>query len=445
MAFKPTDAHMTPSPSLPQPPIPRLSTYSYRYSGSLGAFTNTDFPTFSIRPTADMPLPSVSMPGLEMDSSREETDKAFAAVEAALGIQINDGATPIEPFHLEDLLTRIAAAGVLPQRQNKAEGNGPPRLQPPQSLPLLDIPKIVITDAEEGSTTQQHAQQQIAQNRTRQQAQEAQPVTSTHVYLPCSPFTITMPTFRHGPIRLSRSDIDTFGAKRLGSYEMLDLAVLQRPTLSDGTDGFPSGNVHFTQGSETLDVDELACWLDGFGLGGIGGLLSSDKDERNNNSNTRKAKKKGGNDTRLGGLTGNNRLDRHRDSGGVSDVSKPTDMLESSSSHTDSFGSMKQPEMAQVYNGLLIPSVNEPLPGRWDARLKLEGYDFEHRVFGSQHLGEHKQQFAIGSERGDESLPESPMFELDITGEVVPMGKNLSHDLRDFLQWATENVYTFSF
>ncbi|KAL8329160.1 hypothetical protein RB597_004750 [Gaeumannomyces tritici] len=392
-----------------------------------------------------MPLPSVSTPGLEIDSSREETDKAFAAVEAALGVQINDGATPIEPFHLEDLLTGIAAAGVLPQRQNKAEGNGPPRLQPPQLLPLLDIPKIVITDAEKGSTTQQHAQQQIAQNRTRQQAQEAQPATSTHVYLPCSPFTITMPTFRHGPIRLSRSDIDTFGAKRLGSYKTLDSAALQRPTLSDGTDGFPSSHIHFTQGSETLDVDELACWLDGFGLGGIGGLLSSDKDERNNNRNTGKAKKKGGDDTRPGGLAGNNRLDRNRDSGGVSNVSKPTDMLESSISHTDSFGSMKQPEMAQVYNGLLIPSVNEPLPGRWDARLKLEGYDVEHWVFGSQHLGEHKQQFVLDLERGDESLPESPMFELDITGEVVPMGKNLSHDLRDFLQWATDNVGTFTF
>ncbi|KAL8296221.1 hypothetical protein RB597_010286 [Gaeumannomyces tritici] len=437
---------MTPSPSLPRPPIPRPSTYSYRYSGSLGAFTNRDFPTFSIRPTADMPLPSVSTPGLEMDSSREETDKAFAAVEAALGVQINDGATPIDPFHFEDLLTRIAAAGVLPQRQNKAEGNGPRRLQPPQSLPLLDIPKILITDAEEASTTQQHAQQQIAQNRTRQQAQEVQPARSTHVYLPCSPFTITMPTFRHGPIRLSRSDINTFGVKRLGSYETLDWAALQRPTLSDGPNGFPSGNVHFTQGSETLDVDELACWLDGFGLGGIGGLLSSDEDERNNNSNTGKAKKKGGDDTRLGGLAGDNRLDRNRDSGGVSDVSKPTDMLEYASiSPTDSFGSMKQPEMAQVYNGLLIPSVNEPLPGRWDARLKLEGYDVEHWVFGSQHLGEHKQQFAIGSERGDESLPESPMFELDITGEVVPMGKNLSHDLRDFLRWATDNVCTFAF
>ncbi|EJT69039.1 hypothetical protein GGTG_13436 [Gaeumannomyces tritici R3-111a-1] len=97
--------------------------------------------------------------------------------------------------------------------------------------------------------------------------------------------------------------------------------------------------------------------------------------------------------------------------------------------------------MVQVYNGLLIPSVNEPLPGRWDARLKFEGYDVEHWVFGSQHLGEHKQQFAIGSERGDESLPESPMFELDITGEVVPMGKNLSHDLRDFLHYSFFNFY----
>ncbi|KAL8393425.1 hypothetical protein RB595_003264 [Gaeumannomyces hyphopodioides] len=458
-------------------------------------------------------------------------------------VETDGSETPIEPFHLDDLPSRIGAAGMrmsmipsptvevaiantfdfglnaarkdLPanqqQQQQQQQQQSLPTLQeptkavemlfqdisfptPPQKSalrqqprrqlpPLPTIPEVMVTGPDGTLKRDQQPQQLGTQSQatTVQQMQEMRQakVTDEFVMLNCSPYTMTMPTFRHGPIRFARSELNVLDPRQLAD-ETLDWTAFQMAILGGAGDFF-SDSVDFTRMADADEADEIAGWFENLGVGSVGYLASSEEEEKEYSNDAEikvhhsrhtsmgeqaQAEDEEGEDedededddaTERAGSVGERRsvppaLDTELAS--KCPPSPATTAEYSPISSTGSSSASTQPEMVQIHRGPPpIPLVLERPPGLWNPKFEFAGQGVGRWVLESSQQ-EHEPAEADGllhpgkGRAGSHgSLPQSPMLDLvvgrSVTGEdyIVPMGFNLGHDLGDFLKWESENAY----
>ncbi|KAK2468438.1 hypothetical protein BFJ63_vAg17741 [Fusarium oxysporum f. sp. narcissi] len=217
------------------------------------------------------------------------------------------------------------------------------------------------------------------------------------IYLMSTPYTLTQPSFRHGPIVLSKADVGR-GIESLD--DTLDWEAFQIAIQGGVGDFFQD----ISKEQDEEEVEEIISWFDTFGFETHGVLVTEDVPELE---------------------------------------FEPGPSMRPSSDSTLS----STPSTIDMDNNLPIPVGAEFPSGFWNA---LEpGQAFE-KVEFSKNTGLKRWLCEGGPKRpsfhsSDESLPPSPMMPLMVDDESplsdrVPMGCNLGHDLGDFLKWQEENI-----
>lgn len=402
----------------------------------------------------------------EMRLSRLSQLATRQSTETARTFETDGSETPNEPFHLQDLPSRIGAAGVslsVPSpiqevstpplfdivRQNipletgwdnrvderssvwlqrttpigqqvhtKADKEespipAPPPKNPlrqlvrPQLPPLPAIPEVTVTNPE--NTILTPTSNPLA----------ASTGEEAYVFLPCLPYTYNMPTFRQGPIRLAKAD--AYSSTKLAAAaavdETLDWTAFQMAILGGAGDFFGESTDYGRRSeAEEAEIDDICEWFDSFGFEGHGELI-----------------------------------------------------VKTTSSSKAPSPSLSTPDMsiAGKDNGdcLPIPVEHEHPHGFWnqgkfDATRFYSAQSFGVKRWSVEGHPKRRQggSLSIPSNRREsvDSLPQSPMPDLSGGGrggkgssdepvEVVPMGYNLSHDLGDFLKWETEHACAMGF
>ena len=326
--------------------------------------------------------------------------------------------------------------------------------------------------------------------------------TEDYVFLPSNPFTLTVPTFRHGFIRLAKADLP-IGKLAAAVDDTLDWTAFQMAILGGAGDFF-SEPTDFSRPSDTdLDeLDDLHAWFTSFGYASAGALISAEdaghdaKTARLENRRRRRRRASSGSPSGSGGSSnGSPRTRQGRRSHEARHlaveqgyVGGETPRIHQSSrqqqhgyhhghARSSSTGSAHQ----QSTNILGIVAPRSPYKGngaerqsrRQENKVLLEtpgstgvgifNNNKKNRDSGSSsstqrpHVGLEIDLNATSptgsasqrrpSTESVQSLPQSPMLDLvtshDVEGNeyTVPMGFNLGHDLGDFLRWEAEHVY----
>lgn len=411
---------------------------------------------------ADEMLPLTRLEEIRL--SRSSLLHPKRSTETLRTIETDGSETPIEPFHLQDLPSRIGAAGVSlsvpsPIEEDRtprssgidSEGAGtdcpseardneenkgttssaktemisnkdtiacrdisfpapparnPLRLARGQHPPLPAIPEVMVTSPENPLLSP-----------------SSDPATSKNevfMFLPCNPYTLTVPTFRHGPIRLAKADLAiTYSSSNLAVAaldETLDWTAFQMAILGGAGDFFGEATDYSRRSDGDVDeVDDLCDWFESFGFENHGLLIG----ERVTPSSSPGGAKR-----------------RSRNSRASAASAKRTDAGEGlpipvEHEHPHGFWNQGQFDASRFYNarGFGIRRwAMEGHPKRYEKSLNLD-------AGGGQ-----------GRRASVHSLPQSPMMDLvvnkdsDGKGFIVPMGFNLGHDLGDFLKWEAEHV-----
>ncbi|GJD02816.1 hypothetical protein ColKHC_11641 [Colletotrichum higginsianum] len=352
-------------------------------------------------------------------TERESQPQPRRSSDTLRTISTDGSETPVEPFHLQDLPSRIGAAGVQtaassadkvvppntvdptvrsksffkeksPRRKKpvtkeeyEAEdpsANGevnvppPPAKNParflvrPQAPLLPTIPEVVVTTPEIGGTPTRRSNGTVGRCFT--------PVDDEDfIFFQSTNYTFSQPTFRHGPVRFDKSKI--VKGLKFDPDDTLDWTAFQMAILGGAGDLF-SDTTDFSQLSEAEEIDGLAAWFDGFGFDSHGILATGDK---------------------------------------------PKHLPENYPA------TPPNPPSGRFWNEGTVNASKFLTTGCGIRRWTMEG---------------HPKRY---NRESVESLPPSPMMDLvmmkgsDGKPEVVPMGYNLGHDLGDFLKWEAENVY----
>ncbi|KAK7416329.1 hypothetical protein QQX98_005274 [Neonectria punicea] len=381
---------------------------------------------------------------------KENQSKPRTSSDSAPSLRSENPDTPIEPFHLEDLPARIGAAGVattvtfveatpssiplgqdvdvihqdfsLPnncpsdggdtmapacQNTDKSEIPIPTRMPPP--IPLLppknparfgtppkhrqlpSIPELVVTPPQR--PLPKLPRKQRAKRGPSLKAEERDGL----LYLKSTPFTLTRPLFRHGPITVSKTEVCQ-GVKVMD--DTLDWTAFQMAILCGAGDLFQD----LTMEEDAKQMDDITTWFGSFGFETHGELISEDMPAPS-----------------LRGST-----------------------LSSTPSTVDIDTDLPIPVGSEYPSGFW----NSPSPGPSASKEKFYNNTGLKRWMGE---GRPKRYMSRGSM---DSPPLSPMLPLvvqageldgDDASEPVPMGFNLHHDLGDFLKWEAENVYATGF
>ncbi|KAK2014954.1 hypothetical protein LZ32DRAFT_656923 [Colletotrichum eremochloae] len=370
---------------------------------------------------------------------REAPSQPRRSSETLKTTSTDDSETPHEPFHLQDLPSRIGAAGVkmavLPadvvvppspldsrerlgatlkkkssrrkkpvnKEENEGEGplaNGevsvppPPAKNParfltrPQAPLLPTIPEVVVATPGTGGTPTDGSNKTAARIFASVDEDE-------FIFFQSTNYTMNHPMFRHGPIRFPRTKV--VKGMKLDPDDTLDWTAFQMAILG-GAGYLSSDPTDFTQPPENEEAADLASWFDGFSFDSHGILI-----------------------------TGNERAHSPKTSPAV-----PA-ML-----------SLNPFTRLAVDSELPIPVGAEYPTGFWNegavnvSKIPKAGCGI--RRWTMEGHPKRVNRESVGS------LPPSPMMDLvmmrDSDGEleVVPMGYNLGHDLEDFLKWEAENV-----
>ncbi|OHW92880.1 hypothetical protein CSPAE12_08503 [Colletotrichum incanum] len=349
--------------------------------------------------------------------------------------------TPIEPFHLQDLPSRIGAAGVKivvsptdvvvplnfldpserpeftfkeksPRRKKpvtkeeyEAEdplANGEVSVPPPPAknparflarpqVPLLPtIPEVVITTPGVGGISTTDRSSKTA-------GRCFAPVDEDDfVFFQSTNYTLNHPAFRHGQIRFPKSEV--VKGMKFDPDDTLDWTAFQMAILG-GAGYLFSDPTDFSQPSENEEVADLTAWFNSFGFDSHGIMITSDESER---------------------VPGKS----------------PTTSAEFSPNPLISVSADSE---------LPIPVGAEYPTGFWNEGT-VNASKFLTAGCGIRRwtMEGHPKRY---NRESVESLPPSPMMDLvmmrgsDGEPEVVPMGYNLGHDLEDFLRWEAENVH----
>ncbi|KAJ9161438.1 hypothetical protein NKR19_g2224 [Coniochaeta hoffmannii] len=243
------------------------------------------------------------------------------------------------------------------------------------------------------------------------------------IRLPSTLYTLTMPTFRHGPIRIARADValaHSSGSK-LATAAVLDDTLdwtAFHMAISGGAGDLLGESTDYSRRDAAAEdeVDDLCEWFAEFGFAGYGRLVG----------------------------------------GGRSQPASPLTVVEGSCSPVSS-GSSSSSSSSGGGSGRHLPiPVDKEFPtGFWNGRLgDGAGSRFDRaRSVGLRRwtVEGHPKSSRRPSVDSLASLPQSPMLDLIVSQDargneyIVPMGYNLSHDLGDFLTWEAQNVYAAAF
>ncbi|TEA12043.1 hypothetical protein C8034_v006825 [Colletotrichum sidae] len=370
-----------------------------------------------------------------LKAGREAQSNARKSSDTVRTVETDGSETPVEPFHLQDLPSRIGASGVgsvvapagmvspsstldsavrqgasvkgnTPSRTSSeavdteakpddsdgaSETNtplppaeNPLRLTPrPQVPPLPTIPELVVT-IPEPPTTPKHAIRVFA------------PLDEDDfVFFQSTNYTFNHSTFQQGPIRFPKSDV--VKGMKIDPDDTLDWTAFQMAIQGGAGDLF-SDPSDFSQRSEAEEIADLVEWFEDFGFEHHGLLVSETAAKRS--KRTRKSSK----------------------------------------------GDSPKSSISSGIN-LPIPVEYEKPSGFWDDAA-LNSSQFLTTACGIRRWTVERQGHPKRHNRESiDSLPPSPMMDLvmmkgvDGETEMVPMGYNLGHDLGDFLRWEAEHVY----
>lgn len=232
-------------------------------------------------------------------------------------------------------------------------------------------------------------------------------------YLKSTPYTLTKPSFRHGPITLAKAEVGK-GVKTMD--DTLDWTAFQMAILGGAGDFLEDTSSE----EDTKQVEEITSWFDTFGFETYGVLIPGDVPEP-----------------------------------------EPERVAVSVSEHTPSMRSSAHSTLSSTPS-TIDTEVDLPIPvgaefpsGFWNAPgpgQTLNKAKFYNSTGLKRWVGEGRPK-RPSSHSSEDSLPPSPMMPLVVhmgSGEAdipdtVPMGYNLDHDLPDFLKWEAENVYASGF
>ncbi|TVY28334.1 hypothetical protein LHYA1_G003670 [Lachnellula hyalina] len=231
-----------------------------------------------------------------------------------------------------------------------------------------------------------------------------QPVQNQdHIFLPSTPFTLTSPNFRHGPIRVERIlKYSQDPSSPEPEDEPLDWTAFQMAIQGTMNDASAVDDADDEWEADEAELDDIMNWWQSFGFYGIG-RLAQDAPARMRVVKDSKKKSVWStdfDDKMLVNLEARDEdLDRSPDMGSGSGSADFEDVLNVFELDTDT-------SVSEIIGDV----VNSP-------------------------------------QKGHESFPSSPMVDFDShdisTGDEtpIPMGFNLGHDLGDFLSWETEHIF----
>ncbi|KAI1844578.1 hypothetical protein JX266_009251 [Neoarthrinium moseri] len=355
--------------------------------------------------------------------------------------------TPIEPFHLDDLPLRIGSSGVkltadtpidekpdpaifneairkdfsLLRSDNDDElflGEAPHRRpsdptssasedlisETPPQLPMKNPSRYMFRKIPELPTISETAVQddELFLSRGLSGNQKSTD-DENYVFFQSTPFTMTMPSFRHGDIRFARSDL--FPEPRLGGADDgLDWTAFQM-AISGGAGDFFTDSEHTLRRQEAEDIEALRDWWEEWGFENLGGLVTREDDPPSPST-----------------ISGSDSNDSLYEEIGRDNPYSPHHKWQRLRRKAAKKGRRLDLDLSngsKLYNGGTIE--------KW----RSDGHSSY--VLPRESLV---------------SMPQSPMLDLQVitsdNGDVdyVPMGYNLSHDLGDFLSWEAENVYS---
>lgn len=366
----------------------------------------------------------------------------------SLGLETEtENETPNEPFYMDDLPSRIGSSGVELTASTPLDGEADPRLPVEASMNEVPVtryshgdqlfPGRPLSEASAASDNPSLDPQTQMKSPTRHMFRKTPQLPTIseaalrndedpplgrglnnpsndaadvdHVFLRSTPFTMTAPAYRHGPIRLAKADLcpdPKLGADDGG----LDWTAFQMAILGGAGDYFTDSE-HIIRRQEAEDAEAICEWWDDWDFEGHGSLVACDHRSARASSSTA--------------------------SGGVDDGCLYHDI-----------GRDNPYNARHKWRSLRRQAASE---GR---KLDLDLRKCRRQSEKLYNGGGIKQWSASGHasrllQRGSlASLPQSPMLDLRVVtsanGDVdyVPMGFNLSHDLGDFLSWEAENVYS---
>lgn len=304
-----------------------------------------------------------------------------------------------------------------------------------------------------------------------------------YLFFKSAPFTLTMPSFEHGRIRLAKADlvnagtINSLESKLLSSPdETLDWTAFQMAILGGAGDFFSDPSDFCARDAEEELVDDLCDWLEGFGLptNAMGALVKTEEKAPTMSPIMpyTPAHVSAINPPGSGGRSFHDPSRNHS----INHIVNGSGASYSGSARSSGEVSEGVQEMLQAQS-MPIPINSEHPSGFWNTRpfdaarfytgggikrWTLEGHPKRYQGPGidvgkanTLRRGSPEPSLEgvdggrVKLREGVDSLPQSPMLDLVMTTgvdgskEYVPMGYNLGHDLGDFLKWESENVYAF--
>ena len=328
--------------------------------------------------------------------------------------------------------------------QPKAKASKNTHRRPPnrQMPPLPTIPEIMVTNTGAEKTFISPTSRRKGTSPT------ARLNTDDYVYFPGTPYTLTAPSFRHGPIRLAKADLP-IGQLAAAVDDTLDWTAFQMAILGGANDFYSEATDYSRPADVELDEqDDIAAWFAGFGFKSPGNLIPAneaiclDRMERAALRNTL---------VEAPASIPSTPSPPPPPSVIVTPVAEeasapPAELPRRASGQTTRIDPPIELSRGYMISANGIGAGQEGVGGwvggfsAFYSRPRSTG-DF--REIGALDIP-HKNRVSTASEK---SLPQSPMLDLvvsrDVDGNeyVVPMGFNLGHDLGDFLKWEADHVF----
>ncbi|KAL2018570.1 hypothetical protein VTK56DRAFT_612 [Thermocarpiscus australiensis] len=424
-------------------------------------------------PSLAVPQPDSPTTNIYDDKEEEEEDEGetlpiMIVADHELPTQAKPAGSPVQP----------AAPPIKPPLHR--------RLPSRQLPPLPTIPEIIATGPEQAA---------LSPTSTPQPAESASKINrDDYVFLDSTPFTLTMPAFRHGQIRLAKADLP-IGKLAAAVDDTLDWTAFQMAILGGAGDFFSEPTDYSRPCEAELDeLDGVVSWFAGFGFRGPGALVGPPGGEPPPRTpigppwtpvwpRTPALSPPSPTSTSTSAFTTPNSSPRivvpgsSSRSPGIRRIDPPAAPGDAAAAEvSDSIAARFFPEGPAGNGGTGDGSYSTTSSSKHRRSVSSTTFgpslDIQSQqtttttttTFGTQKSfassrrnnnssnNHHHVWLAIDSRRRPpsvdsvQSLPQSPMMDLvvsrDVDGNeyVVPMGFNLSHDLGDFLTWHAEHV-----
>jgi hypothetical protein len=319
------------------------------------------------------------------------------------------------------------------------------RRHPHKHMPLPTIPETIASGAENAFLSP------ISRRKGTNPTSRLN--TNDYIYLQSTPFTLTAPSFRHGPIRIAKPD-RTIGQLAAAVDDTLDWTAFQMAIIGGAGDFFTEATDYSRPSDSELDErDEMAAWFAEFGFESPGALVPAAEALR---------------------------LDQlEAEAAYNAPTSKPVEapipvapsvvITEAENTALPARGSSlawrveaPPPPFPTTYYMISTTGIGagQEGVGNWLRHSPPPQYEsrgnyipsLPRNALGTSHPNAHPQISAPMkgnrvSTESETSLPQSPMLDLvvnvDAQGNeyMVSMGYNLHHDLPDYLSWSAEHMF----